>query len=76
MSQFQTKPGHLKKVLPLASYHRTFSTEQAPKPLPPPQPHPTVIQRLSRIEDSLRFHGYSLLRVGLLIIMIGGRYKI
>ena len=33
-------------------------------------PHPTVMQRLIRIEDKLRFRGYSVLRIGLGILLV------
>ena len=36
-------------------------------------PHPTVMQRLIRIEDKLRFRGYSVLRIGFGILLVGGK---
>ncbi len=35
-------------------------------------PHPTVMQRLARIDDQLRFRGYSVVRIGLGILLVAG----
>ena len=36
-------------------------------------PHPTVMQQLIRIEDKLRFRGYSVLRIGFGVLLVGGK---
>ena len=35
-------------------------------------PYPTVMQRLTQIEDNLRFRGYSTVRIGLVLLLVTG----
>ena len=35
--------------------------------------HPSVLQVLSQMEDSMRYHGYSTLRIGFIVVIIAGK---
>ena len=65
--------------LPNCCVSRCFSSQPQPKKDPKSseqyhQLHPTIMQRLHGIEDSLRFHGYSTLRIGLALLMVSGMF--
>ena len=48
-----------------------MSTSQNEPKFPPP--HPTVMQRLTQIEDNLRFKGYSIIRIGIGVVIVAGK---